>query len=137
MQPSARRAETKQSGSLTKEGSWQTAAGFGLGHAIVLLGAATIACHWFKRLGSACPRLSRRGLAVDRSGLGLFNDPETLLHTANFGVVMFLFIIGLEMRPSKLVDAARRFLASARPQSSPALSAHAGRNGGEPQLPSP
>jgi glutathione-regulated potassium-efflux system protein KefB len=42
------------------------------------------------------------GLAIGPFGLGLFNDPQTILHTAELGVVMFLFIIGLEMRPSHL-----------------------------------
>jgi glutathione-regulated potassium-efflux system protein KefB len=79
------------------------ASGFSLGHAIVLLGAATVAVPLFKRLGlgSVLGYLTA-GLAVGPFGLGLFNDPETLLHTAELGVVMFLFIIGLEMRPSKL-----------------------------------
>src|SRR5690606_18555357 len=30
------------------------------------------------------------------------SDPENILHLAEFGVVMFLFLIGLEMRPAKL-----------------------------------
>ncbi len=79
------------------------ASGFNLGHAIVLLGAATVAVPLFKRLGlgSVLGYLTA-DLAVGPFGLGLFNDPETLLHTAELGVVMFLFIIGLEMRPSKL-----------------------------------
>jgi glutathione-regulated potassium-efflux system protein KefB len=34
--------------------------------------------------------------------LKLFNDPQAVLHVAEFGVVMFLFLIGLEMRPAKL-----------------------------------
>jgi glutathione-regulated potassium-efflux system protein KefB len=34
--------------------------------------------------------------------LGLFTDPDTILHFAELGVVMFLFIIGLELRPQKL-----------------------------------
>ncbi|MCX7319018.1 MAG: monovalent cation:proton antiporter-2 (CPA2) family protein, partial [Hyphomicrobiales bacterium] len=79
------------------------ASGFSLGHAIVLLGAATVAVPLFKRLGlGSVLGYLIAGLAVGPFGLGLFNDPETLLHTAELGVVMFLFIIGLEMRPSKL-----------------------------------
>src|SRR5690606_36869750 len=35
-------------------------------------------------------------------GFELFTHPESILHVAEFGVVMFLFIIGLEMRPAKL-----------------------------------
>ncbi|MCA0451035.1 MAG: cation:proton antiporter, partial [Proteobacteria bacterium] len=79
------------------------AAGFGLGHAIVLLGAAVVAVPLFRRagLGSVLGYLAA-GLIIGPFGLGLFDDPETLLHIAELGVVMFLFVIGLEMRPSKL-----------------------------------
>jgi len=77
--------------------------GFSLVQAVVLLGAATIAVPLFRRLGlgSVLGYLAA-GLAVGPFGLGLISSPETLLHTAELGVVMFLFIIGLEMRPSKL-----------------------------------
>ncbi|MGF7149797.1 Kef-type K+ transport system membrane component KefB [Sphingomonas zeicaulis] len=51
-------------------------------------------------LGSVLDNLAA-GLMVGPFGLGLLDDPEVLLHTAELGVVMFLFIIGLEMRPSK------------------------------------
>jgi glutathione-regulated potassium-efflux system protein KefB len=76
---------------------------FGLNHAIVLLAAGVVAVPLFRRfgLGSVLGYLTA-GLAIGPFGLGLFDDPETLLHTAELGVVMFLFVIGLEMRPSKL-----------------------------------
>lgn len=35
-------------------------------------------------------------------GLGFFSDSQAILHVAELGVVMFLFIIGLEMQPSRL-----------------------------------
>jgi len=58
------------------------------------------------------------------------------LHTAELGVVMFLFIIGLEMRPSKLWTLRRQIFWPRRGTGRHLrLSAHAGRNGGEPQLP--
>lgn len=77
--------------------------GFGLGHAIALLGAAVVAVPLFRRfgLGSVLGYLAA-GLAIGPFGIGLFGDAEALLHTAELGVVMFLFIIGLEMRPSRL-----------------------------------
>lgn len=77
--------------------------GFSLVQAVVLLGAATVAVPLFRRLGlgSVLGYLGA-GLAVGPFGLELISSPETLLHTAELGVVMFLFIIGLEMRPSKL-----------------------------------
>lgn len=79
------------------------ASGFGLVQVVVLLGAAIVAVPLFRRLGlgSVLGYLAA-GLAVGPFGLGLIDSPETLLHTAELGVVMFLFIIGLEMHPSKL-----------------------------------
>ncbi|MDU7466282.1 MAG: cation:proton antiporter [Serratia marcescens] len=70
---------------------------------VTLLGAAVVAVPLFKRLGlgSVLGYLAA-GLAIGPFGFGLFNDAQTILHTAELGVVMFLFIIGLEMRPSHL-----------------------------------
>ncbi|MGJ7542641.1 monovalent cation:proton antiporter-2 (CPA2) family protein [Variovorax sp. LT1R16] len=70
---------------------------------VTLLAAAVVAVPLFKRLGlgSVLGYLAA-GLAIGPFGLGLFSDPQTILHTAELGVVMFLFVIGLEMRPSHL-----------------------------------
>jgi glutathione-regulated potassium-efflux system protein KefB len=70
---------------------------------VTLLAAAVIAVPLFKRLrlGAVLGYLAA-GLLIGPSGLKLIADPETILHTAELGVVMFLFIIGLEMRPSHL-----------------------------------
>jgi len=70
---------------------------------VVLLGAAVVAVPLFRRLGlgSVLGYLAA-GLVVGPFGLKLFADPAAILHTAELGVVMFLFIIGLEMRPSHL-----------------------------------
>ena len=70
---------------------------------VMLLGAAVVAVPLFKRLGlgSVLGYLAA-GLAIGPFGLGWFSHPQTILHTAELGVVMFLFIIGLEMRPSHL-----------------------------------
>ncbi|MPS78360.1 MAG: potassium transporter [Achromobacter sp.] len=70
---------------------------------VVLLGAAVIAVPIFKRLGlgSVLGYLAA-GLAIGPFGLGFFSDPKSILHVAELGVVMFLFIIGLEMQPSRL-----------------------------------
>lgn len=77
--------------------------GLGLEHAVALLATAVIAAPLFRRLGlgSVLGYLAA-GLVIGPFGLGLFRDPENILHVAEFGVVMFLFIIGLEMRPAKL-----------------------------------
>ena len=79
------------------------ASGFGLGHAVILLGAGVAAVPLFRRLGlgSVLGYLSA-GLLIGPFGLGFFADTEALLHIAELGIVMFLFLIGLEMRPSKL-----------------------------------
>jgi len=70
---------------------------------VTLLGAAVVAVPLFKRigLGSVLGYLAA-GLAIGPFGLALISDPQTILHTAELGVVMFLFVIGLEMRPSHL-----------------------------------
>ncbi len=70
---------------------------------VTLLGAAVVAVPLFKRagLGSVLGYLAA-GLAIGPFGLGLFSDPMAILHVAELGVVMFLFIIGLEMKPSRL-----------------------------------
>jgi hypothetical protein len=70
---------------------------------VALLGAGVVAVPIFKRLGlGSILGYLAAGLAIGPFGLGLFDDPEAILHVAELGVVMFLFIIGLEMRPSRL-----------------------------------
>lgn len=70
---------------------------------VALLAAAVVAVPLFRRLGlgSVLGYLAA-GLVLGPFGLGLFQDPTTILHVAELGVVMFLFVIGLEMQPSRL-----------------------------------
>ncbi|WP_140985310.1 monovalent cation:proton antiporter-2 (CPA2) family protein [Asticcacaulis tiandongensis] len=70
---------------------------------VTLLGAAVIAVPLFRRLGlgSVLGYLAA-GVIIGPFGLKAIAHPESALHIAELGVVMFLFIIGLEMRPSKL-----------------------------------
>ncbi len=70
---------------------------------VVLPGAAVVAVPIFRRLelGSVLGYLAA-GLAIGPFGLGLFSDPATILHVAELGVVLLLFVIGLEMQPSRL-----------------------------------
>ncbi|RYE66501.1 MAG: potassium transporter, partial [Rhizobiaceae bacterium] len=70
---------------------------------VALLGAAVIAAPLFKKigLGSVLGYLAA-GLAIGPFGLKLVSDPQAILHIAELGVVMFLFVIGLEMQPSRL-----------------------------------
>ncbi len=78
-------------------------AGVDLPAIVTLLGAAVVAVPLFKRigLGSVLGYLAA-GLVIGPFGAGIFNDPMAILHVAELGVVMFLFIIGLEMQPSRL-----------------------------------
>ena len=77
--------------------------GIDLVHVVALLGAAVVAVPLFKRagLGSVLGYLAA-GLVIGPFGLKLFTSPQAILHVAELGVVMFLFIIGLEMQPSRL-----------------------------------
>jgi monovalent cation:proton antiporter-2 (CPA2) family protein len=74
-------------------------AGVDLPSVVILLGAAVVAVPLFKRVGLG---YLAAGLAIGPFGAGLFSDPMAILHVAELGVVMFLFIIGLEMQPSRL-----------------------------------
>jgi glutathione-regulated potassium-efflux system protein KefB len=70
---------------------------------VSLLGAGVVAVPIFRRLGlGSVLGYFSAGIVIGPFGLGLFSSPETVLHVAEFGVVMFLFIIGLEMQPSRL-----------------------------------
>ena len=78
-------------------------AGSDLIQVVALLGAGVVAVPIFKRagLGSILGYLAA-GMVIGPFGLGLFYDAASILHVAELGVVMFLFIIGLEMQPSRL-----------------------------------
>lgn len=79
------------------------AGGLELGHAVALLGAGVIAVPLFRKIGlGAILGYLVAGLAMGPAGLGVITDPITMLHVAEIGVVMFLFLIGLEMRPQRL-----------------------------------
>jgi len=70
---------------------------------VALLGAAVVAVPLFRKLGlgSVLGYLAA-GLVIGPFGLGWFSHPQSILHFAELGVVMFLFVVGLEMRPSHL-----------------------------------
>ena len=81
----------------------ETSAGSDLVQVVALLGAGVIAVPIFRRagLGSILGYLAA-GVVIGPFGLSIFAESETILHIAELGVVMFLFIIGLEMQPSRL-----------------------------------
>lgn len=70
---------------------------------VVLLAAAVIAVPIFKRigLGSVLGYLIA-GLIIGPFGFAFFQDSTAILHIAELGIVMYLFLIGLEMQPSHL-----------------------------------
>lgn len=78
--------------------------GGGLELALVLLVAAIIAVPLFRRLGLvAVLAYLATGVALGPDGLGMVNDPERILEASEVGVVMLLFVIGLEVSPARLM----------------------------------
>ncbi|WP_404406470.1 monovalent cation:proton antiporter-2 (CPA2) family protein [Pelagibacterium halotolerans] len=90
-------------GEATHAAAEAAAHGFDLFPVVAILAAGVIAVPIFKRfgLGSVLGYLAA-GLAIGPFGLRIVSEPETILHTAELGVVMFLFVIGLEMQPRRL-----------------------------------
>ena len=74
-----------------------------LSSSIVFLAAAVVAVPIFKKLklGAILGYLVA-GIVIGPSLLHWVDDPETILHFAELGVVLLLFIIGLELEPEKL-----------------------------------
>ena len=74
-----------------------------LTEALLFLGAAVVVVPLLKRLGmSSVLGYLGAGLLLGQSGLNLVDDPEDVLHFAEIGVVLLLFIIGLELQPRRL-----------------------------------
>ncbi len=72
-------------------------------NAVALLGAAVVAVPIFKRIGlGAIVGYLIAGIAIGPFGLKLFREPGQILSVAEFGVVLLLFVIGLELKPSRL-----------------------------------
>ena len=77
-------------------------AGF-LAEAAVLLGAAVVAVPAFKRLGlGSVLGYFAAGAAIGPQGLAIVKEAESVLGFAEFGIVLLLFVIGLELRPARL-----------------------------------
>ncbi|MGV3551546.1 monovalent cation:proton antiporter-2 (CPA2) family protein [Rhizobium sp.] len=78
---------------------------------VTLLAAGVVAVPLFRRFGldSVLGYLAA-GMVIGPFGLGLFSDSQTILHIAELGVVMFLFVIGLEMQPSRLWSLRRQII---------------------------
>ncbi|MCL9775604.1 glutathione-regulated potassium-efflux system protein KefB [Vibrio methylphosphonaticus] len=74
-----------------------------LQNSVIFLSAAVVAVPIAQRfgLGSVLGYLLA-GVAIGPWGLGLISDVGEILHFAEFGVVLLLFLIGLELNPKKL-----------------------------------
>ena len=70
---------------------------------VILLVAAILSVPISRRLGlgSVLGYLAA-GLVIGPAGLRLITDIENIQHVSEFGVVMLLFVIGLELRPQRL-----------------------------------
>ncbi|MDS4028190.1 MAG: glutathione-regulated potassium-efflux system protein KefC [Candidatus Contendobacter sp.] len=74
-----------------------------LGNMLIYLTAALLCVPLAVRLGlGAILGYLAAGVAIGPAGLGLIHDVETILHFAEFGVVLMLFLIGLELEPRRL-----------------------------------
>lgn len=74
-----------------------------LKQALVFIGAAIIFVPLFHRLGfGSILGYLVSGIVVGPFGLRLIQDLESVTHTAELGVVLLLFVIGLEIQPKKL-----------------------------------
>jgi len=70
---------------------------------VVLLAAATIAVPLTRRAGfGSVLGYLLAGIAIGPAGLGLITDIDAIASIASLGVVMLLFLIGLEVRPQRL-----------------------------------
>jgi monovalent cation:proton antiporter-2 (CPA2) family protein len=74
-----------------------------LAHVAILLTAAVVTVSLFRlmKLSSILGFLAA-GLVIGPWGLRLITDVSSILHASEFGVVLLLFIIGLELQPTRL-----------------------------------
>ena len=70
---------------------------------VILLSAAVVAVPLFQSLGlGAIPGFLVAGMVLGPSGLGFIEDYNEIAHLAELGVVLLLFVIGIEINPSRL-----------------------------------
>ena len=74
-----------------------------LPQALVYLAAGVIAVPVFRRLGlGSVLGYLVAGVVIGPWGLALISDPQTVLQFSEFGVVLLLFLIGLELNPQRV-----------------------------------
>ena len=77
--------------------------------ALVLLAAAVVSVPIARRLGlSAIIAYLAAGIVIGPFGLGVFRTPESVLPVAELGIVMLLFLIGLELQFGRLIAMRRQ-----------------------------
>lgn len=82
-------------------------------YVLVFLAAAVIVIPVFKRFGlSAVLGYLAAGILIGPSGFGLIHETEGIMNLAELGVVFLLFIIGLELKPSRLWTMRKSMLGS-------------------------
>ncbi|MFM9900047.1 MAG: glutathione-regulated potassium-efflux system protein KefC [Polaromonas sp.] len=81
---------------MTDTPSWLT-------NSFIYLSAAVVAVPLAKKLGlGAIIGYLAAGMAIGPWGLGLVSNVQDILHFAEFGVVLMLFLVGLELEPQRL-----------------------------------
>lgn len=79
--------------------------------ALALLGAAVVSVPIARKLGfSAIVAYIIAGIVIGPFGLGIFSTAESVLPVAELGIVMLMFLIGLELEISRLVAMRRDIL---------------------------
>ena len=79
-----------------EHGSWLTGS-------LVYLAAAVLAVPLARLLGlGSIIGYLGAGIVIGPWGLALVTDPQDMLHFAEFGVVLMLFLVGLELEPQRL-----------------------------------
>ena len=79
--------------------------------ALILLAAAVLLLPLFQRLGlGSILGYLAAGIVIGPLGLGLIPGAEAVLHFAELGVVLMLFLVGLELAPEQLWAQRRRLL---------------------------
>ena len=74
-----------------------------LHQALVYLAAGVVVVPLFKRLGlGSVLGYLVAGVAIGPWGLALVSAPEAILQIAEFGVVLLLFLVGLELNPARV-----------------------------------
>jgi len=71
---------------------------------VIMLGAAMAFVMLFRRFGlGAVLGYLVAGALIGPDGIGLIRAPERTLHIAELGIVLLLFLVGLELSPGRLV----------------------------------